>query len=789
MSTQLVAIAREFAFPSTSGLCLYLHTTYSGTPVTPRISDESWSLLWNHLFEPRSPTLQHAQLPIGGKIEFDVDLGKARWYESWIGLARREHMDVPVSVVPSRPESLAHWRGDSRTTMLDDQTEQPEEPLDMLHLGRPFRGPSQRHVPRKLSLLDRIESSSVRSGSKLNPRNLSPPSPAAGAQLEVHRPSALSPIIQGGSEPPSARKDIDRFVNSWRASATLAPSPMAATGQTSLDPVNMPNDVSIDDPSSEDVDATSELNLEDFQWSVSSPGPSDYDEELESFRSWRLPSVHLDRRNEGSVCLTPTTCTSFGPPDWDDDYRSFVSVISRLPSPDLAARMIDDCPPTPSTATSWGPPLEYPPSPSALSYAPSVDIGQRAMSTVPLTPSTATSWGPPMSWPATPATPYHVHTPDVGQRTFELEVPPRRYPRPAPSEGAESEPWRSVWPYNSTTEAQEGASSSPYSFVFPRRPTSPVVSEEAGAGQHTVGNAPSETAGPSSLVWPYYNTYREEAAPVAPVQEVEVPVSRPAQPFSMVWPYFNTYRDEQPTQTQETRLVNDAPSLPAPRIRKESPFKFVFPKDEQPQASTSAALGTPIPSPSPSVHSPSWAQAWPLFGQKLPGLEQISARASETTTLKERVLQCESKYPYLTICKFIGQQPSAALIINQIRLSILTWNCIPRCQELSLPQQRHPVRPSRFRYRLHTLPSLCVGTLSACVQSVLIPSIDPPVYPHNVYEIYPTAYSVKPVLVEQTKMGTTMPLPITTKGIRLTAEYPEIQLCENFLLPPSRRGD
>ncbi|KIP04878.1 hypothetical protein PHLGIDRAFT_129209 [Phlebiopsis gigantea 11061_1 CR5-6] len=734
MSTQLVAIAREFAFPSTSGLCLYLHTTYSGTSVTPRISDESWSLLWSHLFEPRSPTLQHAQLPIGGKIELDIDLRKARWYESWIGLSRREHMDVPVSVVPSRPESLAHWRGDSRTTVLDDQTEQPEETLDILQLGRPIRGPSQRHVPRKLSLLDRIESSSVRSGSKLNPRNLSPPSPAADAQLEVNRPSALSPIIQGGSEPSSARKDIDKFVNSWRASATLAPSPMAATGQTSLDPVNMPNDVPIDDPSSEDVDVTSELNLEDFQWSVSSLGPPDYDEDLESFRSWRLPSIHLDRRNEGSVCLTPTTCTSFGPPDWDDDYRSFVSVISRLPSPDLAARMIDDCPPTPSTATSWGPPLEYPPSPSVLSYAPSVDIGQRAMSTVPLTPSTATSWGPPMSWPATPATPYHVHTPDVGQRTFELDVPPRRYPRPAPTEGAEVEPWRSVWPYNSTTEAPEGASSSPYSFVFPRRPTSPVASDGVEVEQHAI----AQTAGTSSLVWPYYSTYREEVASERPVQVIEAPASRPAQPFSMVWPYFNAYRDDQSAQTREVRLADDVPSPPPSRIRKESPFKFVFPKDEQP---TSASLASPAPSPSLSVHSPSWAQAWPLFGQKLPGLEQTPTPASEATT---PVLKCESRYPYFTIYP--------------------------------------PVYPHMEIYP--EMPGAHGTTVAASFSpiQVSLPVVYPtiplyrPVYPHNVYEIYPTVGNVKPVHGEQQKTRVAVPRSITTKRVRLVAAYPEIEL-------------
>ena len=45
------------------------------------------------------------------------------------------------------------------------------------------------------------------------------------------------------------------------------------------------------------------------------------DDELESVESqWYPPSVHLDRRLQGSVCLTPTTCTSWGPPDDDFDF-------------------------------------------------------------------------------------------------------------------------------------------------------------------------------------------------------------------------------------------------------------------------------------------------------------------------------------------------------------------------------------------------------------------------------------------------------------------------------------
>ncbi|EKM59514.1 uncharacterized protein PHACADRAFT_250070 [Phanerochaete carnosa HHB-10118-sp] len=615
MSTQLVAIAREFAFPSTRGLCLYLNTTFDGTSVTPRISDESWQLLWGHLFDPRSPVLQHSQLPIGGKIEFDIDLSKARWYEAWIGMGRRDNVDVPVSVTPSRAESFAHshWRADSKTSFLDDQTETPDESLDLLNLGRHSRGPSLRQTPKKLSLLDRFENASTRSGSKLVPRNGSPPSP----QPETQFRHVLSPIAQGGSEPSSAKKDIDKLVNTWRASATLSAIPMRATGQTSLDPVNMPNDIPIDSPSTPGEHVASELDLEDFQWSVTSLGPPDYDDEdLDSLESWRLPSVHLDRRLEGSVCLTPTTCTSFGPPDWDDDYQSYVSVISRLPSPDLATRVIEDCPPTPSTATSWGAPLSYPRSPSELSFAPSVDIGQRCVSAVPMTPSTATSWGPPLSWPPSPTTPYHVHTPDVGQRTFDDVVPPRRYQRAPPEEG-EEQPWRSVWPYNSvaTEDAEgEGAAASPYSFTFPRRP-SPPPREADEVVARDVDEEASGSARPFPLVWPYYNTAREETEPAptaqhagqtaqsfplvwpyynalpaepAPAPEQVAGVSE-AGPSSLVWPYYVAHTEaDAPAPVQETRhVVDDVPPAPPVRAPKQSPFKFVF-AAEEPVASTSS---------------------------------------------------------------------------------------------------------------------------------------------------------------------------------------------------------
>lgn len=526
MSGQLGAIAREFAFPSTVGLCLYLQTSVEGFTMAPRISDESWQLLWSSLLEPRSPSgMAPTQLPIGGRIEFDIDLRKARWYESWLGVGRRETMDVPISVSPSQAQSLSHWRVDSRTTFIEEQT-QTEEQFDSasLLLSRPSRPPGHRHIPRKLSLLGRLESASVRSNSNLR-ESVSPPSPSTrtGGDVAVR---GLSPIVQE-EEPRSAKKDIDKLVNNWRETASQAASPLAYTGQTSLDPVNLPNDMPIEDTR---ADQGVELNLDDFTWSVSSLGPpsaegyDEDDDDLGSIESWRLPSVHLDRRLAGSVCMTPSTHTSWGP-DYGSDYDAFASIssISRLPSPDVAARQIYDCPATPSTATSWGPP-SYPASPAlsdALSLTVSVDIARRCMGSVPVTPSTATSWGPPLEWPASPATPFYVRTPDVGQRTFDV-VEPR--------------PWCHVWPYQrgATAGPEEEVQAGPYAFVFPYyHPAAALQGAEA------MGRKPDVW----QYVWPYRHAGEASQSVTHSAEGVK--------PWSHVWPYT----DETSTESGNKRAV------------------------------------------------------------------------------------------------------------------------------------------------------------------------------------------------------------------------------------------
>ncbi|KAJ4478143.1 hypothetical protein J3R30DRAFT_3332969 [Lentinula aciculospora] len=473
MYGQLSAIAKEFNFPSTTGICLYFHFTENGITATPRISDESWQMIWSNVFDPSIPP---SRVPVVGKLEFDIDVRHARWYSAWIASAHREHVDVPASVGPSSVLSPAHFRGDSRITDLEINFQ--DDQLDNESVSPPSVTRYGRHAPRKLSLVDRLDSS-LRAVARAAPQ-ISPERSAASAH-------ALSPIFQE-DEPKTGKLEdsLAKRVNSWRASASLTPSALAAKGQTSLEPANLPNTMSLDDVVDDgDVE---ELNLEDFTWSVSSLGPNDWEEG--SVASWsRLPSVHLANRMESSVCMTPSVCTSFGPSDYT--LPSPIPSFARVTTPDIAQRMYEDCPPTPSTATSWGPPSEYPFSPTSVSRVSSVDLGNRAVFSPPPTPMTATSWGPPSeyppspmsfgrapsvhlgdrlvfsppptpstatswgpaSWPASPVTPFYVHTPDIGQRAFNIDD--------LILTGA---PWRQVWPYN---QQHLDVVSAPWSQVWP----------------------------------------------------------------------------------------------------------------------------------------------------------------------------------------------------------------------------------------------------------------------------------------------------------------------------------
>ncbi|GLB33844.1 hypothetical protein LshimejAT787_0107280 [Lyophyllum shimeji] len=478
--------------------------------MTPRISDETWPCIWSHVFEASAAP----RPPITGKIEFDIDMRQARWYAAWMASSHRDYVEHLYSANPSIAPSVANGRGESRTT-FDDVEDQDESRSTT---------PATRHVPRKLSLVDRYDMMSSRSGSRSASRTaLSPPE-----HVQVTT-QVLSPIFQE-EEPKSARDALDSRVKSWRASAVLKPTPLAATGQTSLEPANMPNTLPIEDSLLDTPDE--ELNLADFSWSISSAGPSDYDS-LSPMSCERLPSVHIAHRMEGSVCLTPSDCTSFGPSDYT--LPSPGPSVPRLPSPDIAHRMYDDVPPTPLTATSWGAPLELPPSPFSSYRAPSIDLGERLVYSRPVTPSSATSWGPaswpcsplsseygppsihladrgncsrpvtpstatswgaPLSYPPSPATPFRVRTPDVGDRGYEDSELER---------GWRHVPWGHLWPYvgdSSTSRLSQPMASAAHEHR-PWQHSWPFMAHSSHL-QHAPTRSLGQHAGiPWGLSWPY----------------------------------------------------------------------------------------------------------------------------------------------------------------------------------------------------------------------------------------------------------------------------------------------
>ncbi|KZV75178.1 hypothetical protein PENSPDRAFT_123020 [Peniophora sp. CONT] len=504
---QLTAIAREFGFPSAVGLCLYLHINEHGIILTPRISDDTWTILWGHLFDARSPTAPTVgQIPVAGRVELDIDHSKAKWYNTWI--SQRQRAELSNSAAPSVAPS--HWRGESKTTILD---ERPDDQSDLLPPPRP------RHVPRQLSLLDKYEGTSVASSSHFRerptfnePEHVLPTihsaalSASRGHEPEIMSPRRTSPVQEEQElTVPAPRtvppRDLSIRVKSWRASASIAPSPLAATNQISLDPANMPNNIPLPSPTGpRNGDEEEELRLEDYQWSVSSEGPGDDCEPLYTPDLWiHAPSVHLaaraegsvllspssmatswgpdaeyegfdyyapvssrassvvlERRLEGSVMLTPSVATSWGP---DDDGRSYDFEYDALRfqvddyTPDAGHRGFESAPVTPTTATSWGP-RSWPASPAYISRVATPDIAYRALDDSPATPTTATSWGP-SSWPASPMDVSYPPTPDAGRRGFLSALPTpaqARFSRisvpPSPRGVA-----RLVFPYFSTERA------------------------------------------------------------------------------------------------------------------------------------------------------------------------------------------------------------------------------------------------------------------------------------------------------------------------------------------------
>ncbi|KAF8743223.1 hypothetical protein RHS02_02970, partial [Rhizoctonia solani] len=383
---QLTAIAKEFSLPSTTGLCLYLHLP--DAPETPRITDDVWPLLWARHLHTDDASLPLG-LPVAGRVQFDIDIPSARWYPMWFThVSRKELVPDLARTIPASPRSPRSPRGVTST------------PTDAARVQK---------VPRPLALVPRQESApqvQIDSG----------PSP-------VPSPSKVEAV-------PVANKETVEKVRRWSALVTPEPAALQQNPPTE-EPASLPNEDSNVLPTGSIVVEEAEtvlepLNLEDFQWSITSAGPPSPVSSCATTASSRVPSIHLLERVEGSVILTPTTATSWGPRyDSDAEIELEPGVEWNVRSPDLGERAEGSVLLTPSTATSWGPPLSYPPTPAQWAamheLVRSPDLGERAEGSVLLTPSTATTWGAPSSYPPTPSewralTEHIVRTPDLARR-------------------------------------------------------------------------------------------------------------------------------------------------------------------------------------------------------------------------------------------------------------------------------------------------------------------------------------------------------------------------------------
>ncbi|KAF9510853.1 hypothetical protein BS47DRAFT_1395638 [Hydnum rufescens UP504] len=327
---QLVAIAREFSLPSTAGLRTYLRVPdpayNSRSNPGPRIMDGVWPLLWRQfLGSPDEHTMNSNHLlPIAGRIELDVDLRVARWYSAWA----RAH-----GKLTTKSDAFASFsyppRGDIRTPPPGTGDDAPGEGETQVH---PIHRSPRPHL-RQLSLLER------------RARKLSSLSSICRAVVGCDQPSA--PVLRD-IEPTSLESD-----------SLVVPLPPDCQREGSHHPQR-------------------------WTWTISHglphlPVPLLIDRANVLLAS-PSRSVHIADRVAGSVGLTPTSATSFGP--WRSGLVSPVcSFASRRPSPDIAKRVMEDPPYTPVAAASWALPnndSEDVPPPSPLLRTP--DIGERMTS-------------------------------------------------------------------------------------------------------------------------------------------------------------------------------------------------------------------------------------------------------------------------------------------------------------------------------------------------------------------------------------------------------------------------
>ena len=601
-----------------------MHVNEAGSLFAPRISEESWGILWGHLFEPNAPG-PTGGLPISGRIEFDigrfrngtaspllvdtrlVDVAKARWYHSWISVSRRETGSLP-SLSPTHVASM-HQRQESKTTVNFEDTQEQSQTATL-----PKK--RTRYTPKRLSLVERFDLGSsppmVSPVPMPAPVTTSVPTPEAhSASPPLAKTLVLSPIAQEDEPLKSHREEIDTRVNSWRANSTFKTNLLASTGQVSLDPANMPNTLPLDPVDDDEV--RPEMNPEDYSWSVTSAGPPSVLDSPTS--SYRVPSVHMDRRAIGSVPLTPETCTSWGPEDYDP--LSPVSSVFRLPSPDLGQRYLEYCPMTPTTATSWGPPSEYPPSPDPESQevyyyrAPSLDLGQRVGWSRPATPSTATSWGPPSEYPPSPP----------------LESQWAYYRPPSVDLGRRAEGSRPVTPSTGTSwGAPEEWPPTPTTFS---RVSTPDAAQQRSSFMEEIGDLgpqPATTATTTPAPWNFVRPH--------PTHDKQKPKHLEQTPWNFAWPYL-THNGRGSKPLEQTPWNYVWPYLTVDKRESEpleqTPWNYVWPY-----------LAPAVQKLEPPERTP-WNYAWPYLTQKVSTSRPLESQGA--SAIVERVA-----YPAFKIC-------------------------------------------------------------------------------------------------------------------------------------------
>ncbi|KAG2013613.1 hypothetical protein CC2G_010502 [Coprinopsis cinerea AmutBmut pab1-1] len=785
MYGQLTAIAKEFNFPSITGLCLYYCYTDGAITMTPRLSEEIWTTIWG--LHEVSPQARERRPPIAGRLEFDIDTGKARWYGAWLSSRQREPMDYPFyngsSTAPPQ-----HHRGDSRFTFPHSVvTDDFPESIQQHSAPVPAR-----HVPRKLSLVERFDVGSIQSTEI--PHLPNDTLLVSGAPVSSH---ILSPIKQQ-EEPQSARAELDNKVNTWRATAIASPEAIPS----SFEPPSVPA------PS---TPSTESLRLEDYQWSVSSVGP---DDNASFSADIYVPSVHLCDRVNGSVASTASYCTSPGPSDYSLEFP--LSDVSRLPSPDLAHRMYEEAPLTPLTTTSWGAPSHYAYSLSSEEYQASIDLGYRATFSRPSTPGTATTWGPASddgwypdspvsshsvhlglrgdfsrpttpftatSWgastgPSSPLSPYRLPSPDAGQRAFDdVEQGDR--------------PWRHAWPYNRQTTQRSQQSSAARVPVIP-----PVIKQRFGKKQQSPSEGyphfdlypavlqpqAASTSGQKVVLSPsdYPNIVIYSPVTSAVVTSVQVrvpaPVDRTGYPHNLARIYEPVSR---PTLVSESSIVRYPyfdiyPAVYPFNLERVYPQRLEsFPNKVQPQQSVSIGVSAPYP-------------FFNLYPAVYPfNLERIYSHMNVPVERKDSrppapVVSLVVQYPhfdlYPAVYPFNMTQIYPRVVALEPRKVLTDINCIPESRSYYPYLEIYPaIYPYNLEYIYVPLPSTHSDeppkkpaiSVTEGTRNYPIIEIYRPVYPYNLDAIYP---SVHPLVKSSDDINLNAPAP------RFAAGYPHLEI-------------